>query len=283
MMPPVLDAGLSAIAGDYDAFILDLWGVVHDGQKACPDAIPAMQEMQRAGKSVWLLSNAPRRNDTVVEKLDGMGVTSDLYDGLLTSGEATHAFLEKDAERLCGHRFYFIGQEHKDSSLYDGLSLEKVDDLKRADFLLVSGVRDFSDDAEMYRDVLKEAAQSGMPFICANPDRIVHVADQLVVCAGALADMYEDLGGEVRWFGKPYPAVYRYLQEGALQGQRILAIGDSMVTDIAGAATAGIDSVLVTSGIHRQDLADLADKNRLDSFMTAYTSPPQYIIDRLFW
>ena len=277
-----IENGLSTVATSYDGFILDLWGVVHNGVEPYPDTIPTLQALRAANKKVWLLSNAPRRNTVVRDKLRGMGITDDLYDGLLTSGEATFQALSKGIPQRFGKNFYFIGQFEKDKSLFEGLDLCLVDDIAKADFLLVSGVHDFADTAQMYDPVLAQAHAAGLPFVCANPDRIVHVAGQLVVCAGMLADSYTAMGGKVFWFGKPYPVVYDLLLT-SMGTRRVVAIGDSMVTDIAGAAGAGIDSLLVTSGIHNNELSGENDSEKEKTFFSQYQGLPTGLLDRLFW
>ncbi len=258
VLPSFLLPGLSDIADRYDAFILDLWGVLHDGCNAYPDTIETLKKLKTAGKKTVLLSNAPRRNPVIVEKLDGMGIARDLYTDIMTSGEATWRALAKD---FAGKKIFFIGQKHKDNSLYEGFSATITDAPEEADVMLVTGVEDFSDKAELYAERLKRARATNLTFICANPDRIVHVGEQLVVCAGTLADIYESMGGKVLWFGKPYPAVYDSAFDllGHPPKSRVAAVGDSMVTDIAGAHGAGIDSYLVTAGIHREELAGEAD------------------------
>lgn len=251
-MTPRILSGLSDIIDRYDGFILDLWGVLHDGCKAYPDTVGTLEALKSAGKKTVLVSNAPRRNTVVIEKLESMGIGRDLYTGIVTSGEVTWGALRTRH----GARIFFIGQRDKDSSIYEGTGTTLAQTPEAADLLLVSGVRDFSDTPEQYEDILKRSRAKNLPFICANPDRIVHVGDQLVVCAGTLADRYESMGGAVEWYGKPYPAVYTAAFEvlGGMDKPRVLAVGDSIVTDIAGASGIGIESLLITGGIHRDDL-----------------------------
>lgn len=277
---------LSDIAGYYDGFILDLWGVVHDGEKPYPDVIATLREMKRAKRKIWLLSNAPRRAWVVADKLAQMGIDTGLYDGLLTSGEATWQALRDRYLAEYGRKFFHLGRKEADRSLYEDIDAEKVETPEEADFVLNSGVVAFADTADQYRVVLERCAARGLPMICANPDRIVHVGAQLVVCAGTLAEMYEEMEGKVTWFGKPYRAVYSHCLM-AMGSQRVAAVGDSMITDIAGATGAGLDSILVTSGIHREDLGGAAvadvDENRLQEFFKKYPYRPNYVTPRLFW
>ena len=271
--------GLGDIAGFYDGVILDLWGVVHDGVKPFPETVETLQEFRRAKRIVWLLSNAPRRAWVVRDKLTDMGIGPELYDGLLTSGEATWMALKEKYLKKWGSRCYHLGPRDKDSSLYEALIIDIVDTPEEADFVLNSGVNDFSDTADMYQPVLQACFERGLPMLCANPDRIVHVEDQLVICPGTFADTYEQMGGQVVYFGKPHRAVYSLCLQ-AMGVQRVLAVGDAMQTDIAGATGAGLDSVLVTSGIHREEVAD---ESRLQDLLRKYPYRPTYLLKRFRW
>jgi HAD superfamily hydrolase (TIGR01459 family) len=278
---PEFADGLSEIAGLYDGVILDLWGVVHNGIEPFPDTIPTLKELKRGKRRVWFLSNAPRRAHTVVARLSEMGVTPDLYDGIMTSGEATYMQLRDRYLKEWGRNCYHLGPD-RDVSLYEGLDINIVASPLEADFILNSGIDDFSDTADKYRPVLEQAASKNLPMICANPDRVVHIGDHLAICAGTLADVYEQLDGQVTWFGKPHRLVYRLCLD-AMGTRRVLAVGDAMPTDIAGAAGAGIDSALVVSGIHREDVGNGREQNRLQEFLKPYPYRPNYIFDRLHW
>jgi len=276
--------GLGEIAGFYEGYILDLWGVVHDGEKAFPDTVPTLREMKRAKRRVWLLSNAPRRAYTVAQKLADMGVTEDLYDGIMTSGEATWRALQDRYLQQWGRRCFHIGSA-RDHSLFEEMDVTLVATPDEADFVLCSGIEDFSHGADIYRDRLAACAERRLPMICANPDRIVHVGEQLVICAGTLADIYMDMEGEVTWFGKPYRQVYSHCLA-ALPGMRVLGIGDAMPTDIAGATGAGLDSILVTGGIHRENFSPAVQghtENRLDEFFSGFPYRPTYLARKLSW
>lgn len=282
-MPRFIE-GIGEIAGFYEGYILDLWGVVHDGEQAFPHTVPTLKEMKRAKRRVWLLSNAPRRAYTVAEKLTSMGVTPDLYAGIMTSGEATWRALRERYLQQWGKRCFHIGGA-RDHSLFEDMDVDLVATPEDADFVLCSGIEDFSHTADMYRDRLAACADKRLPMICANPDRIVHVGDQLVICAGTLADIYIQMDGEVTWFGKPYRQVYSHCLA-AMPGMRVLGIGDAMPTDIAGATGAGIDSVLVTAGIHRESFDGIparGTENRLDEFFAGFPYRPTYLARGLIW
>ncbi len=277
MLPKSIN-GLSEIFGLYDGFILDLWGVVHDGVAPFPDTLPALRGMKKARKKIWLLSNAPRRSYIVVEKLTQMGVTPEMYDGILTSGEASWQALQDKLLAKWGRRCLHIGGG-RDSSVYEGLDISIVSDPAGADFVLNSGVEDFSDTLDKYLPLLQKCMTRSLPMLCANPDRTVHVESKLVICAGTLADSYAAMGGEIVYFGKPYRDVYsRCLRD--MGTRQVLAVGDSMLTDIAGATAAGIDSVLVTSGLHREEFMG---ESRLQDFLVNYPYRPSYVMPSFSW
>jgi HAD superfamily hydrolase (TIGR01459 family) len=273
--------GMADIFAPYDGFILDLWGVVHDGVAPFPATIPTLQLLKKAKRKIWLLSNAPRRASVVMERLDEMGIARDLYDGIMTSGEAAHHALGDKYLAKWGRRCLHIGSE-RDRSLYEGLDIELVTTVQTADFILNSGVENFADTAEKYHPLLEACAARQLPMICANPDKVVHVGAQLVICAGTLAEYYESIEGQVAYFGKPHRAVYSLCLE-ALGTRNVLAVGDSMLTDIAGATGAGIDSVLVTSGIHREERLDTENNHGLDDFLIKYPYSPKYLMKQFSW
>lgn len=271
--------GLSEIGAGYDGLILDLWGVIHDGVAPLPAAIPALLALKKTGKKVWLLSNAPRRAYTVAAKMEEMGIAPGLYDGLLTSGEASWQALGDGLLERWGRRCLHIGRA-ADSSLYESLEIDLTRDPAAADFVLASGVEDFADPLEKYLPLLRACLARGLPMLCANPDRVVHIEDKLVICAGTLAHFYEGQGGQVVSFGKPYRDVYRRCLQEMGPRRRVLAVGDSMLTDIAGATGAGLDSALVTSGIHREEFAP---GSRVEEFLRQYPYRPTYILPQFAW
>jgi HAD superfamily hydrolase (TIGR01459 family) len=269
--------GLSELLGLYDGFILDLWGVVHDGVAPFRDTIPALTALKQGQKKVWLLSNAPRRSYTVVTRLAEMGISPGMYDGVLTSGEMSWQALRDTLLAKWGKRCFHIGPA-RDKSLYEELDIELADGPSGADFVLNSGVVDFDDTLERYQLVLHDCLRHRLPMLCANPDRMVHVENQLVICAGTFAELYEGMGGEVISFGKPYREVYRRcLSE--MGTKRVLAVGDSMLTDIKGATGAGLDSVLVLSGLHREETGE----NELQDFLAKYPFQPDYLMKSFAW
>jgi HAD superfamily hydrolase (TIGR01459 family) len=256
----VLD-GFAAIAGRYDGFILDLWGVIHDGVQPYPGAVDCLERLQAAGKRSVLLSNAPRRSHAAEAMLRDMGIGPDLYTAILTSGEAVHLALRDRTDPWfsgLGRRVYHLGPD-RDRNVLDGLDVDIVPAPDRADFVLNTGPDDHRSPTDIYafEDTLQACARHHLPMICANPDLEVIRGGVRVICAGALAMRYEQMGGAVRSLGKPDPAIYRPAM--AMLGtapSATLAVGDSLRTDIAGAAAAGLASCWVLGGIHGEALAN---------------------------
>lgn len=250
----ILD-GLSAVIDRYDGFVLDLWGVVHDGERPYPGVTDCLSRLRAAGKKTCLLSNAPRRIGGVVAKLDGMGIPRDAYDHVMTSGEATFEALREAAALTPGRRLYHIGPE-RDRDVYLGLDVVVVDDPAAADFALNTGIDDFDETLDDYKPRLDACLKAKLPMVCANPDLVVMVGPKRVICAGTLTQYYEAQGGVATWFGKPFPAVYQRCMTllGADDPARVAALGDSLRTDVAGANAAGMASILVAGGIHLEEL-----------------------------
>ncbi len=252
--------GFSEIADEYVGFIVDLWGVVHDGVTAYPGAVDCMRRLRAGGKPVVLLSNAPRRAHAAQVAMRGMGIADELYTGLVTSGEATWRLLRDRTDpwfgRL-GDRVYHLGPE-RDRNIIEHLPLRRVARVEWATFLLNTGPDDTRSptDAWQYEAELRECLAAKLSMVCANPDLEVIRGGVRVICAGALGLRYEALGGEVRWIGKPDPAVYAPVLEMLNVGRdHVLAVGDSLRTDIAGANAAGIASCWVLGGIQAHELA----------------------------
>lgn len=246
---------LAGLADAYDGFIVDLWGVVHDGVHVYPGVTDSLGRLRAAGKRVVFLSNAPRRAAAVAASLAAMGIAPGLYDGVVTSGEVVRQALiartDPDFAAL-GKRLVHLGPI-RDRNLFDDLDLVEVVRPAEAEFLLNTGPDDLAaqDDPTVFDVLLAESLKAGLAMVCANPDLEIIRDGQRLICAGLLAQRYESWGGRVIWRGKPDPAVYSPTLE--LLGtarERTVAFGDSLRTDIAGAKAAGIASVLVLTGIH---------------------------------
>ncbi len=285
-------SGLSEVADNYEAFILDLWGVVHNGLAPYPGVLECMEQLRRHGRQILLLSNAPRTHNFVEDFLENMGVDRENYDLILTSGDMTRIVLEdKRFDFLEGDTktFYQFGAE-RDKGLEDGLSYQKVNKLSEADFLICTGlVDDETETPETYRDLLLEASAHNLPMICANPDLTVMRGQNMHYCAGALAQLYESLGGQVELFGKPYPWAYKMAMEklNISDPSKILAVGDSMRTDIKGATSASIDNVLVSGGIHAEEWGlrdgDIPSSEQIEALSQQHGFSPTFVTGHMIW
>lgn len=250
-------AGFAPLAQSYDGFIVDLWGVVHDGIAPYGGAVDCLLRLRAAGKRVVLLSNAPRRIRLVQAGLRAMGLPDDGYDAIMTSGEATRtALLERTDPWFAalGRHVLHVGPQ-QDRDLFEGLDLDIVADPDDADFLLNTGPDDDSGNSgpEPYLPALRRCAERGLPMLCANPDLEIVRGGRRIICAGLLSRFYEQYGGQVRSIGKPYPEVYDIVCPMlGVARPRILAVGDALATDIAGARAAGLDACWVLGGIHAE-------------------------------
>ena len=255
--PPIID-GVAAIADRYDGFILDLWGVMHDGVRAYPGARDCLAALHRRGKRIVILSNAPRRAAQVVVRNAELGIPAELYHGLVTSGEAAWQALNTRSDpwhRGLGRRAYCL-MPARDRGLLDGLALCEAGTIAEAGFILNTGVESARERIEEFEPVLADGVAAGLPMLCANPDLVVIRGGMRELCAGSLAARYESLGGFVHYHGKPHEPIYRmcFEQLGIADRRRILAVGDSLHTDVAGAAQAGIDVLFIAGGIHADEL-----------------------------
>lgn len=278
---------LKKISNNYSHFILDVWGVVHDGSAAYPGAIEAISFLRKEGKKICFLSNAPRRASKVAKMLEKFGVTPDLYDFVLSSGEATFLDLERNQKngfQNFGKNYFYIGPQ-KDIDLLDELNYVRVDEAAQAQFAISTG---FDNDSSTLAEKLPqaiEAKKNNLPMICVNPDMIVvRQSGQKMICAGTLAREYEKIGGEVFYYGKPFSAVYEMVCEifGNPEKTKILAVGDGLETDIKGANDFGIDSLLVTGGILASHfdtkLGQAENTLRLEKICAAHGTFPQFAI-----
>lgn len=258
-MPTVpLLPGLAALAEAYDGFILDLWGVIHDGQRVFPHAVDTLRSLRTAGKRAVLLSNAPRREAVVAARNREIGLPDGLVAGIVTSGEEAwrHMHDRPDAfHQGLGRRCLHLGGP-RDRSMREGLPYDFVAHAAEADCILNTGSADESGGMAAEAAELELAASRDLPMVCANPDRVVISGGRREPCAGAIADRYEALGGRVAWHGKPYPGVYRRAVErlAVADPARVLCVGDGMETDMVGARNAGLDALFILGGIHQDEV-----------------------------
>ena len=248
-------SGFAPLAARYDGFVLDLWGVIHDGVNAFPHAVETLRQLKAAGKRTLLLSNVPRPNDAVMTMMNRMGIDESLHTGILTSGEAVRRALRTPPDlwwAQLGTRVFHLGPD-RDKPVLAGLPLTVAATPAEADFVLNTGPDDHRNPSDMneFEPTLAECARHGLRMICANPDLEVIRGGVRVLCAGALAVRYAELGGDVRSLGKPDPAIYQpVLEQLGLPPDRVLAVGDSLRTDIAGAVGVGLAACWVLDGIH---------------------------------
>lgn len=260
-----LPTGLSALSDRYDVLLCDVWGVIHNGVESYPEACQALVNWRERRGPVVLISNSPRPASDVVAQLDSLGVPRAAWSAFVTSGDATRALL---AERAPG-KVWRIGPD-RDAPLYEGFDLDLTGSYDDADFIGVSGLYDDETESPAeYADRLAVAAERKLPLICANPDRVVQRGDRLIYCGGALADLYETLGGEVLMAGKPYAPIYdlALTEAQALLGQpvdrsRVLCIGDGVITDVKGAHDQNLACLFIAKGIHGE--AALGADGKLD-------------------
>lgn len=282
---------MADIAADYDALILDLWGVVYDGIEPYAGVLDCLEALRRAEKRVLILSNAPRLAGVAGERLRRTGIGDHLYDRIVTSGDATRRALARRDEPFyaaLGAAYYFLGKED-DAGLLQGLEYERTEALEEADFLLVTGPRHDSLDLDDYAALLGRAAGLNLPLVCANPDLAVIRGGAREPCAGAFAARYAELGGAVAYQGKPYPGVYEMIFEalGDIDRARILCVGDGLATDIPGARDAGLDALLVTGGLLADawgtDRTAPPDPARLEAACHAAGVTPKAAIAEFVW
>ena len=275
---------LADISHYYDAILCDVWGVIHNGRSAYQDACAALSAFRASGKPVILISNAPRPSAIIPGQLEHLRVPRTAWDAIVTSGDATRAEIERR-----GPRGYKIGPS-KDEGLYEGLPVD-FRPMETADYIICTGLRDdLSEPPESYRAELAALAARNLPFICANPDRVVQFGGQLIPCAGALADIYEELGGDVIMAGKPFSPIYELTIAAAekaagqsLSRARLLCIGDGVQTDVAGAFNQKLDCLFVAAGIHADELSgvDGLESGKVDAFLAANSTHARWAIDGL--
>lgn len=277
----------STLAGGYDAVLSDVWGVIHNGVAATPAACEALTQFRAQGGTVILITNAPRPGQVVTKFLDKLNVPRTVYDGIVSSGDVTRAVM---AARP-GKNVFHIGPE-RDLPIFDELGLNFVP-LEGADYVVCTGLRDDTvETAEHYRAELEQVRKRNLFFVCGNPDVVVERGHELVYCAGALADLYRDMGGEVTYCGKPYRPIYDEAlgQVTKARGKapahnRVIAIGDSVRTDLTGAAKYGLDCLFVTAGIHAEELGnrDAPDLSALNKMFNDAGIAPKAVMSRLAW
>jgi HAD superfamily hydrolase (TIGR01459 family) len=284
---PSFTTSFSTLAGNYDAVLSDVWGVVHNGVAATLSACEALSRFREQGGTVMLITNAPRPGATVVKFIDKVGVPHSAYDGIVSSGDVTRSVMQARPDKNVFH----IGPD-RDLPIFDGLGLNFVP-MDRADYVVCTGLtNDEVETPESYRALLTDMRKRGLFMLCGNPDLVVERGDELIYCAGALADLYGSLGGEVLYAGKPHRPIYDLALEqvAMVRGKpvalnRVLAIGDSIRTDLKGAIGHGLDCLFVTAGIHAEELGDrhAPDPEALRKIFADAGVVPKAVTPRLQW
>jgi len=277
----------STMAERYDVVLCDVWGVVHNSLVASPEAHDALSRFRAQGGAVVLITNAPRPGAVVKRQLDKLGVPEHAYDAIVASGDVTRGVIAQRA----GQSVFWVGPE-RDRPLFEGLDLSFTD-VDKADYLVCTGLyHDENEKPEDYRDVFEKARARNLYFVCANPDLVVERGTELLYCAGALADLYHVMGGDVLYAGKPHAPIYEEAlkRAAAAQGRaaprrRVIAIGDSIRTDMKGAVKFGIDSLFVTAGIHAEEFGDrdAPDPRRLATAFAREGVQPTAVTRKLVW
>lgn len=262
----------------------DIWGVVHNGLESFPEACDALHRFRGEGGTVILITNAPRPADSVQRQLRKLGVADATYHAIVSSGDLTRLYVAAHP----GRKLFWLGPD-RDSSLHRGLD-PVLAPLEDADYIICTGLfDDETETAEDYRPMMLRAHERRLPLICANPDIVVERGDRLIYCAGAIAELYRELGGEVIFYGKPHRPIYERAMDLAAQHagrpiapDEVLAIGDSVRTDLAGAHGFGIDCLFVTRGIHAEEFAGI-DQFDPASVRELFGHPPRALMRELKW
>jgi HAD superfamily hydrolase (TIGR01459 family) len=267
-----------------EVVLSDIWGVVHNGLESFPEACDALHTYRKQGGTVILITNAPRPADSVQRQLRKLGVADETYDAIVSSGDLTRLFVADHP----GKKMFWLGPE-RDSSIHRGLDAV-IAPLEQADYIVCTGLfDDETETAEDYRAMMLQARERKLTLICANPDIVVERGDRLIYCAGAIAELYRELGGEVIFYGKPHRPIYERAMALAAersghkaQLNRVLAIGDSVRTDLTGAHGFGIDCLFVTRGIHSEEFEGI---DQLDpvSVKELFGHPPRALMRELRW
>lgn len=287
-------SSLAEIGQNYDALYCDLWGCLHNGRSAFPAAVAALRSFRAGGGAVVLLTNAPRPNSDVEAQLGRLGVPRDSWDAIVSSGDAAQAALFSGT---VGRKVHHIGPD-KDLGFFDEIPAGFRDTpvitrvpLAEAEGIVCTGPFDeLTETPEDYRGIFLFAKAKGLPLLCTNPDLVVDYGDRRIYCAGALAALYEDMGGTSLYFGKPYPPIYDLARQrlAALgldtDPSRVLAVGDGIATDIQGGIGEGIDTLFVTGGLAAEAFGpepDTPDPGLLSAWLDARQMSPTFAIGRL--
>ena len=264
--------GLKSIVENYDIFYIDLWGVIHNGINLHKNAIEALEEISKVKKKFVLLTNAPRPNKTVKSFLEKMGMNKEIRESVYSSGEAALTYLKK---KLLSEKFYHVGPP-RDFDLFLDFKKNKTANIEESSYLLCTGLfEEQGEDLNYYKELFKDHINKKM--VCTNPDLIVDRGDKRELCAGSVALVFEKMGGEVIYFGKPFPEVYNQSIDN--KKKRVLSIGDNLNTDIKGANLLNYDSLLISNGVHKDEIK----KKGIDIVSKKYEAIVNFIQTELKW
>lgn len=284
-MTSKLVSGLSEIVDEFDLFLIDQWGVLHDGENAHDGAVEALERLKETGKKVIILSNSGKRVEDSYDRMEGMGIHKGLYDFVVTSGEMAHRNFMANTDPIfksLGTKTLPFTWNDDNLAILDGTGKETVDTADDADFILCTGTSDGN--LDYYRPHLKIAHARGLPLICVNPDLVSVAPDgSLNMCPGQVALEYESMGGTVRWHGKPQKETYDYCKSLVPNATKILGIGDSLAHDIEGAHIAGGEGLFICGGIHANELGDPPSQEKLNALTDSRNVTPKYSSHRFVW
>ena len=290
-MTQIIDS-FAAVSDQYDAAFVDLWGCMHNGVHALPDAVEAMQAFRAAGGLVVLVTNSPRPWDSVARQINGFGVPDDAWDAIATSGDSARAAMYRGG---VGQKIWFMGESPRDDDFFKPLKIienpvviQKVP-LEQAEGIVCCGPFDPLADVDVNRPEFLYAKQKGLKLLCANPDIVVDRGEQREWCAGALAALYTEMGGESLYFGKPHPTIYDLARRrlaalvNASPDPRIIAIGDGIGTDILGAVQEDIDALFISGGLAAAETKtdQQPDPNALAEYLQSQQMSATYTIGHL--
>jgi len=265
-------SGLKSIADQYDLFFIDLWGVIHNGIELYEQSIDVLEKLSERKKEFVLLTNAPRPNNNVANFLNKMGLEEKFFLKVYTSGEAALDYLTSNFKNKT---FFHIGPE-RDFGLFNNFKKNKIQEINKADYLICTGLFDEHDEElSYYKTLLKK--EVGKIMICTNPDLIVDRGEKREFCAGSVAKVFEELGGKVEYFGKPYPKVYNLATK--IKNKKVFCIGDNLNTDIKGANNQNFDSLFITNGIHREEIKN----ENFEKTIKKYNARVEYVQSKLKW
>ncbi|MGB4056986.1 MAG: TIGR01459 family HAD-type hydrolase, partial [Alphaproteobacteria bacterium] len=271
--------GISDISDSYMGFIIDQWGVLHDGEHPYPGVVECLKELKARGKYIIILSNSGKRSENNIERMKKIGIPSSLYDTLITSGELAWQGMKNQDDGFfkgLGKKVYVISRGG-DRSIVDGLDLEVVDDINKATFFVISGADSPEKTLEDYEPILKSAVRRQLKALCANPDSLGVMGNQNIMGPGTLARRYQDFGGVVHYMGKPHQPIFQHciklFQEREIYPGQTIIIGDAMTHDILGGNLVNIDTCLVRNGLHKSSFANAETPGQVNRALSLLVNP----------